>query len=119
MVQSVLFQHMMTHQKSNKMVHLIGHFGRLTNEMSAERKRGRDASRRGDGTRVGRPVELESHRMTRGDQRERARQKRAKEDAKKKKGNTEALTLQQRQERDAAILRQKQQAAMEKKAAQA
>jgi hypothetical protein len=43
--------------------------------------------------------------MTRGDQRDRARERNAKKDA--PKGNKEELTLNQRKDRDAAAMRKK------------
>jgi hypothetical protein len=57
-------------------------------------------------------------RMTRGNQRELARLKNLKKDKATKSGETEAnkgLTLEERKERDAERMRQKQKAALEKK----
>jgi hypothetical protein len=48
---------------------------------------------------------------SRGDQRDRAREKNQKKQADNKKGNTEGLSAAQRKERDAAIMKQKQDAA--------
>ncbi|EPQ61221.1 small EDRK-rich factor 2 [Gloeophyllum trabeum ATCC 11539] len=54
--------------------------------------------------------------MTRGDQRERDRQKAAKKLAEKNKGKPkDGLSVEKRKERDAEILRQKQQKALELK----
>jgi len=56
--------------------------------------------------------------MTRGNQRDLARQKNAKKNAPTKAGETEAnkgLTLEERKARDAERMRQKQQAAVDKK----
>ncbi|KAH3755946.1 hypothetical protein Pelo_12266 [Pelomyxa schiedti] len=46
--------------------------------------------------------------MTRGNQRDLAREKNAKKTATKNKGNAEGLTVAERKERDAQILREKQ-----------
>ena len=54
--------------------------------------------------------------MARGNQRDKSREKRIKEEAKKKHGNTEGISLGQRKERDAAIMKQKQEEAMKRKA---
>lgn len=54
--------------------------------------------------------------MARGNQRDKSREKRIKEEAKKKHGNTEGISLTQRKERDAAIMKQKQEEAMKRKA---
>ncbi|EMD49388.1 4F5 family protein [Entamoeba histolytica HM-3:IMSS] len=57
--------------------------------------------------------------MARGNQRDKSREKRIKEEAKKKHGNTEDLSLGQRRERDAALMRQKQEEALKRKAEEA
>lgn len=53
--------------------------------------------------------------MARGNQRDKSREKRIKEEAKKKHGNTEGISLSQRKERDAQIMKQKQEEALKKK----
>lgn len=57
--------------------------------------------------------------MTRGNQRDLAREKHAKKEAQKKKGCQDSTPLTARKDRDADIMRQKQLAAEQRKAAEA
>jgi len=52
--------------------------------------------------------------MTRGDQRDRAREKNAKKNQQANKGNSEGLSAIQRKERDAAIMKAKMEASKAK-----